>query len=196
MRHPVPTGLFPPAALLVVLALFAAACGAGTGNRDGAGARPSVTPPAVGFSGEVDDAPYIAYERVSYERLPKQRLEPAGEVRLPQQVRRIAAFKLRDSGANAIRFTDDAGSGWLAWQPTVVLQARREFARMRSSQPSQITTLGVDRVDWPDSCLGVRASSSTCAADVTPGFRIALRHGNATAYFHTDLRERVVHAPG
>src|SRR3712207_1451467 len=104
MRHPSSTTYAPPAALLLALALLAAACGAGAGNDDGTGARPSVTPPAVGFNGEVDDAPYIAYERVTYERLPKQRLEPAGEVRLPQQVRRIAAFKLRDSGANAIRF--------------------------------------------------------------------------------------------
>ena len=196
MRHPARTTLFPHTALLLALALLVAACGAGAGNSDGAGTRPSVTPPAVGVSGEVDDAPYTAYERVTYERLPKQRLEPAGEVRLPQQVRRVAAFKLRDSGANAIRFTDDAGKGWLAWQPTVVLQARREFARLQNSQPSQITTLGVDRVEWPDSCLGVRPSASSCAASVTPGFRIVLRHGNATAYFHTDLRERVVQAAG
>ena len=195
MRHPAPTTRLPTVALLVLLASLVAACGAGAGNS-GSRAAPSVTPPAVGVSGEVDDAPYVAYERVTYERLPKQRLEPAGEVRLPQQVRRIAAFKLRDSGANAIRFTDDAGKGWLAWQPSVVLQARREFARLQNGQPSQVTTLGVDRVDWPDSCLGVRPSSATCVAGVTPGFRIVLRHGNATAYFHTDLRERVVQAAG
>jgi hypothetical protein len=150
----------------------------------------------VGGSGEVDDAPYVAYERVTFERLPKQRVEPAGEVRLPQQVRRIAAFKLRDSGTSAIRFTDDAGKGWLAWQPSVVLQARREFARLFGGQPSAIMTLGVDRVEWPDSCLGVRSASSACAAGSTPGFRIVLRHANTTAYYHTDLRERVVQATG
>ena len=183
-------------ALLLVLSLVVAACGAGAGNDGGSGAAPSVTPPAVGVGGEVDDAPYVAYERVTYERLPRQRVEPAGEVRLPQQVRRVAAFKLRDSGANAIRFTDDAGKGWLAWQPTVVLQARREFARLVGGQPSQIVTLGVDRVEWPDTCLGVRPSTSSCAAGSTPGFRIVLRHANATAYYHTDLRERVVQATG
>jgi hypothetical protein len=181
---------------LLVLALLLAGCGAGTGNSGNSGAAPSASPPAVGVSGEVDDAPYVAYERVTYERLPKQRVEPAGEVRLPREVRRITAFKLRDSGANAIRFTDDAGQGWLAWQPSVVLQARREFARLVGGQPSAITTLGVDRVDWPDSCLGVRSSSASCVAGSTPGFRIVLRHANATAYYHTDLRERVVQASG
>src|SRR3712207_1397856 len=120
--HPAPRTL---GGLLVALAvLLCAACGAGAGNATTK--APTGTPPAVADVGEVDDAPYIAYERVTFERLPKQRLEPAGEVRLPQQVRRVAAFKLRDGGATAIRYTDDAGRGWLAWQPTIVLNARRE----------------------------------------------------------------------
>jgi len=196
MRHPSLPGRARPLlpVLLILCALLLAGCGAGDANS--AGKAPSATPPAVGMAGEVDDAPYTAYERVSYERLPKQRVEPAGEVRLPQQVRRVAAFKIRDSGANAIRFTDDAGRGWLAWQPNVVFQARREFARIAGGQPSQVTTLGIDRIDWPDSCLGVRTEGAACAAALTPGFRITLRLGNSTAYFHTDLRERVLQATG
>src|SRR3712207_2855858 len=75
---------------LVVAALLLVACGAGAGNS---AAEPSATPPAVGWEGEVDDAPYVAYERVSYERLPTDRLEPAGEIRLPRQVRRLSALR-------------------------------------------------------------------------------------------------------
>jgi hypothetical protein len=178
---------------LLVAALLLAGCGAGAGNS---AAEPVATPPAVGWDGEVDDAPYVAYERVSYDRLPKERVEPAGELRLPRQVRRISAFRLRDGDeANAIRFTDDGGRGWLAWQPAVVLHVRREFARQAGVQPSAIVTLGVWRVLWPDGCLGVPGSAA-CAAEPAPGFRVSVRAGNAAAVYHTDLRERVVRAPG
>jgi len=175
---------------LLAGALLVAACGAGAGN--GATA-PSATPPAVGWNGEVEDAPYVAFEKVSYQRLPRERLEPAGEVRIPQEVRRIAAFRLRESGTHAIRYTDDAGHGWLAWQPTVVLNARRELAQRTGVQQGQITTLGVWREEWPDTCLGV-PGGGTCRTEPTPGFRVTLRIGSTTETFHTDLRERVVRA--
>jgi len=178
--------------VLVLIAVLLVGCGAGAGNQS---AQPSPSPPAVGWNGEVDDAPYVAYERVSYDRLPRGRLEPSGEVRLPQQVRRFSAFRLRDGEENAIRFTDDGGHGWLAWEPSVVLRARRDFAQAAGTQPSQIATLGVWRVLWPDSCLGV-PNIGRCTIEPTAGFRISLRAGTATATYHTDLRERVYSVRG
>lgn len=176
---------------LVLAAVLLAGCGAGAGNS---AAEPSATPPAVGWNGEVDDAPYVAYERVSFERLPKDRVEPAGEVRLPRQVRRISAFRLRDDDpANAIRFTNDGNRGWLAWQPAVVLRVRQEFAQAAGVQPSAVVTLGVWRVLWPDGCLGV--PSSSCSLEPAPGFRVSVRTGENAATYHTDLRERLVRAP-
>jgi hypothetical protein len=194
MRRPAPRpGISRRACLaLVVTAAVGVACGANAGDSS---AVPSPSPPAVGWAAEVDDAPYVAYERVSYERLPRERVEPAGEVRLPQQVRRISAFRLRDSEDNAIRFTDDGGHGWLAWQPSILLRVRRDYAQESGAQPSQVTTLGVWRVLWPDGCLGVPSTGITCGPDPTPGFRISLRIGTAEARYHTDLRERVVRAP-
>lgn len=178
---------------LLVAALLLAACGASAGDSV---AEPSATPPAVGWDGEVDDAPYVAYERVSYDRLPTDRLEPAGEVRLPRQVRRLSAFRLRGDDNNAIRFTDDGGRGWLAWQPSIVLRVRREFAQQSGVQPSAVITLGVWRELWPDGCLGIPASTSACATESTPGFRVSVRTGGTAAIYHTDLRERVLRSPG
>ncbi len=173
--------------------LLCAACGAGGGNEAG---DATATPPAVGWAAEVEDAPYVAYERVSLDRLPRARMEPAGEVRLTQQVRRVPAYRLRDSASSAIRFTDDGGRGWLAWQPSVVLRARRDFAQQESAQPSQVTTLAVTRVEWPNACLGIARSGGSCAQTVTPGFKITLRLGALTAVFHSDLRDQVQRAQG
>ena len=177
---------------LIGVALVSIACGVGGDT----GAQQATPTPAVGWSGEVDDAPYVAYERVSVERLPRARLEPAGELRLSQPVRRVPAFRLRDSVRSAIRFTEDSRGGWLAWQPAVVLRARRDLAQAAGAQPSEITTLGVARVEWPDTCLGIPRPETSCAPVVAPGFRVTLRVSGVTAVYHTDLAERVVRAPG
>jgi hypothetical protein len=178
---------------VIVAALVCAACGAGGGN---AAREPTATPPAVGWAAEVEDAPYVAYERVSLERLPRARLEQAGEVRLTQQVRRLPAYRLRDGGASAIRFTDDGGRGWLAWQPSVVLRARRDFAQQEGRQAALVTTLDVTRVEWPNACLGIARAGGNCVQSLTPGFKITLRLGAVTAVFHSDLRDQVQRAPG
>jgi hypothetical protein len=173
------------------LPLLLTACGAGAGNatRD-----PQPPAPAVGVNGEVDNAPYVSYEKVSYERLPKSRVEAEGEVRIAQQVRRLPAYRLRDGGTSAIRFTDDAGRGWLAWQPAVVLRARRDLGQQENVTPAQITTLGVNRVDWPDACLGI-PGAGFCTQTVTPGFKVTLRYLQTVAVFHTDRESRVLRAP-
>lgn len=184
-------------AALLLPALLLAACGAGSGNESGA-ERPSArATPSVGASGEVEDAAYVAYERVTLERLPRARLEPEGEVRLADVARRLPAFRLRDGGPSAIRYTDDHGAGWLAWEPTVTLRARQEFARAEGKSAGGIVTLDVRRVDWPDTCLGVprpAESPGACRPDPTPGFQVTLRLGGTTAVYHTDRADRVARA--
>src|SRR6266511_6034980 len=78
--------------------LLCAACGVGGSDT---AREATATPPAVGWAAEVEDAPYVAYERVSLERLPRARLEQAGEVRLTQQVRRLPTYRLRDGASSA-----------------------------------------------------------------------------------------------
>jgi hypothetical protein len=173
--------------------LGAIACGAGDANTDKQAAAATVAAP--GQYGEAEDASYIAYERVGFDRLPKNRMEPAGELRLTQQVRRVQTFRVKDSGASAIRFTDDAGKGWLAWQPAIVLRVRRELAQAENGQPSQVTTLSVNRTQWPDGCLGAPGQNNSCGA-ATAGFRIMLRLGSVTATYHTDLGERTIRVAG
>lgn len=178
-------------ALLPLALLLLAACGAGGGEAEG-------EPPVVtGAYGEMDEAPFIAYERVSLERLPKGRLEAAGEIKLAKQARRIPAYQIRDTQRSAIRFTDDRGVGWIAWQPTVAFVAKREFAKAEGRSANEVVTLSVQWADWPDSCLGVAPTDgSGCTQEATRGFRVLLRLVSVSATYHTDLDERVLRAPG
>jgi hypothetical protein len=187
-------GLNAVLGLVVLLGtLGAVACGAGDANGKQA-AVPTVAAP--GQYGEAEDASYVAYERVGFDRLPKSRMEPAGEIRLTQQVRRVQTFRIKDGGTSAIRFTDDAGRGWLAWEPAIVLTVRRDFAQAEHGQQSQVSTLSVNRVQWPDGCLGVPSSGGGCADASIAGFRIILRLGGVSATYHTDLKERSIRVPG
>jgi hypothetical protein len=49
-----------------------------------------------------------------------------------------------------------------------------------------------ERVDWPDSCLGVYQPDVACAAVVSPGYRVILEANGQTYEYHTQGLSRVV----
>lgn len=49
-----------------------------------------------------------------------------------------------------------------------------------------ITVLSAERVDWPDSCLGIDKRDIACAEVITPGFRIILEASGQKYEYHTD----------
>ncbi len=177
-------------ALLAVLAL--AACHA----ADEVAPAPSPVPRVqIGATAHFDDVPYIAFAQVSLERLPRERLEEAGEARIDGLARRVPAYRLKGQPTAAVRYTLDGAHGWLAWQPQAVLHARRELARRANVDPSRIQTLDVTSEVWPDSCLGVATPGQSCAPQPVPGFRVLLRLDGRTLEYRTDQFDRVVPAP-
>lgn len=50
----------------------------------------------------------------------------------------------------------------------------------------QVTVVAAEKVDWPDSCLGVHAQGVMCAQVVTPGYRIVLQAGGQNYEYHTN----------
>ncbi len=53
--------------------------------------------------------------------------------------------------------------------------------------PGQITLYSLEKITWPNSCLGIAAPGENCFAAETPGFRIILTAGADHFTFHTDL---------
>ena len=49
-----------------------------------------------------------------------------------------------------------------------------------------ITVVGAERVDWPDSCLGITKRDTACAEVITPGYLIFLEANGETYEYHTD----------
>jgi|DewCreStandDraft_5_1066085.scaffolds.fasta_scaffold00367_63 hypothetical protein len=177
------------AALLAALVL--AACQAERRTTPVASPAPQVQ---IGATAHFDDVPYIAFAQVSLERLPRERLEAAGEARIDGLARRVPAYRLKGQPAAAVRYTVDGTHGWLAWQPQAVLHARRELARAANINPSRIQTLDVTSEVWPDSCLGVATPGQACTPEPVPGFRVLLRVDGRTLEYRTDQFNRVVPA--
>jgi hypothetical protein len=55
-----------------------------------------------------------------------------------------------------------------------------------------VIVVSVERVDWPDACLGVSHPDVACAEIITPGYRIILEANGQRFEYHTDGGSRVV----
>ncbi len=60
-------------------------------------------------------------------------------------------------------------------------------ARDTGIDASQITLFSLEKITWPNSCLGIQAPGEVCLSVETPGFRVILTAGTNHYTFHTDL---------
>ena len=56
----------------------------------------------------------------------------------------------------------------------------------------QITIVSVERVEWPDACLGAATEGEMCAQAITPGYRVVLEANGKQYEVHTDKSGQVV----
>jgi hypothetical protein len=56
----------------------------------------------------------------------------------------------------------------------------------------QIAIVSVERVEWPDVCLGATGEGELCAQVLTPGYRIVLEAESGQYEVHTDERGQAV----
>ena len=66
-----------------------------------------------------------------------------------------------------------------------VAAAQQALADLLTVDPTFITVVSVDSVDWPDACLGVPIPGA-CAQVITPGYRVILSAGGQNYEFHTN----------
>ncbi len=65
--------------------------------------------------------------------------------------------------------------------------AKVVLAEQLGIDAGQITIFSLERITWPDSCLGIPARGEACSTVETPGFRVILTVGENHYTFHTDL---------
>lgn len=62
---------------------------------------------------------------------------------------------------------------------------RDVLARWLHVDSATIATISAERVDWPDSCLGVPDGMKPCVAGLFPGYKLVLRANHASYTLHT-----------
>ena len=72
------------------------------------------------------------------------------------------------------------------------------LARQLHIDPSTIQVISVEKVEWSDSCLGLGQANESCAAVITPGYKMTLSVAGQEYVIHTDeggYQTRVASAP-
>lgn len=68
----------------------------------------------------------------------------------------------------------------------VVDAALTRLSQSLGVKVEQIQVLSSERVEWPDTCLGLPGQNESCGQVVTPGFRIVLSANGQQYEFHTN----------
>jgi len=76
--------------------------------------------------------------------------------------------------------------------PAVPVQAAREALAARLGVGvDAVRVVAVERVDWPDGCLGAADPGEACILMITPGYRVTLAVQGVEYVYHTDGGTRV-----
>jgi hypothetical protein len=70
--------------------------------------------------------------------------------------------------------------------PAAAGKAVQWLAQQTGVSTDQIQIARIEKVDWPDACLGVMKTGVVCAAVITPGYRITLQTADKTVEVHTN----------
>jgi len=74
----------------------------------------------------------------------------------------------------------------------LVEQAVADLSRRTQIPASDIRLLGVEGVQWPDSCLGCAKPGEMCLMVITPGYRIGLQAGGRGYDYHTSMQDVIL----
>ncbi len=76
--------------------------------------------------------------------------------------------------------------------PAAASRARGDLVNRLHIDPDTITLVSVEKVEWPDGCLGVQTPGVMCTMVITPGYRVVLEAGGKQYEFHTNESGDVV----
>jgi hypothetical protein len=70
--------------------------------------------------------------------------------------------------------------------PGAALSARQVLAQQLRAGLADVQFAGIERVEWPDACLGAPHPGEVCAQMITPGYKVMLAAAGQRYEMHTD----------
>lgn len=80
--------------------------------------------------------------------------------------------------------------------PTAGQVARVALAKQLGIDPTQVKIESVNKVDWPDSCLGQPNADEICAQVITPGYEVKMTASGASFTYRTDEQGKTLRGSG
>jgi hypothetical protein len=156
---------------IAILALLAAGCARSSGS---ATPGPSPLPSKATL---IDGQTFVAVRTLPPSALSSEQLEAAGTAVAPGGAR-VQLARADSPEVSEWELVSAAPDGWRVWRPQVVLDAV-------ASAGDGASLVSVERVQWPDSCLGLARAGEVCAQVVTPGYRVVVSLGGRQLEYHT-----------
>ncbi len=94
--------------------------------------------------------------------------------------------------ASPLNPDSSSSTGAAPGQATAVANARKDLAEQINVDPSVITVVSVEAVDWPDGCLGVQTPGVMCTMVITSGYRVILEANGKQYEYHTNANGSAV----
>jgi heat shock protein HslJ len=105
----------------------------------------------------------------------------------------VAACTPQGPGVPVTGETDTPQSpGATPLPPQAVLDAQQWLAQQLSVAVEQVQLVEIDQEEWPDSCLGLGRPEESCAAVITPGWRVVVEVNGQTYEIRTDETASVI----
>jgi hypothetical protein len=170
--------------LPMVLVGMAVACG------EGGVEEPASTPTSeAGVSLTFRQASYSPVDTLPLDDLEPDDVEEIGRAGDGSQGSDVVYQ--RKSGGAEWELVTSSEDGWTVWQPGAVTLAIADLAQHLDIPEEEIEVRQVDRVQWPDSCLGAAQAGEVCAEVITDGFKIILSVEGRGYEYHSNLGDIV-----
>ncbi len=170
--------------LTTVLVGIAVACGQGEEEE------PASTPTSeAGASLRFRQASYSPVDTLPLDALEPDEVEEIGRAGDGSQGSEVV-YGRKGDGAEWEVVTGST-DGWTVWQPAAVTLAIADLTEYLDISEAEVEVRQVDRLQWPDSCLGAAQAGEVCAEVITEGFKIILSVEGRGYEYHSNLGDTI-----
>ena len=164
--------------LMVAIATTLSACAGGL-NRAPSPVATTVTSPAAPAHVMLGNETFSGVRTLPPSALSAEQLEAVGTA-TGADGERIQMARADTPDAAPWELVSATADGWRVWRPQAVLD-------VMAAAGASATLTAVERVSWPDTCLGLPRTGELCAQVVTLGYRITLQRDGQRIEYHTSL---------
>jgi len=162
--------------LVTAALVIAAGCGGGTSRPTASPAATTIASVVAGATATLEGEVFVAVRTLPASALSAEKLEAAGTA-IVSDGGSMSMARADAPDAAPWELVSVSPDGWRVWRPAAVLD-------VLATAGAGASLLSVERVSWPDACLGAARPGEICAQVITPGYRVELERDGERIEYH------------